>query len=340
MSEIKMRQSEVAAARELHIVVAALTFRRPDGLAKLLEVLRHQVHSPERPFRLTALIVDNDAAASGRTTVDQFRDTGAYDLIYVVEPQQGIPIARNRAIDSAPADTDLFCFLDDDEWPVDDWLDSMLAVRQRTGADCIYGPVEPVYPSQPPQYFVRTRVFERKRHTDAASLRYAASNNVMIGYRYMREKQLRFDARMRFTGGSDYLFFNQAVRGGMKISWADKALVYDIIPASRMTWKWLLQRQYRLGNTFAVRDTLHGTRGEKLKRLAYGCARVGLGVAMLPALAVSPRWGMRSLTHVLRGAGMVSGILGHSYEEYSPGKLLGGKAPAPPTGSAEQGKAQ
>lgn len=324
--------------QELHIVVAALTFRRPEGIAKLLEVLRNQQHSPERPFRLTALVVDNDASGSARSTVETFRGNGAYELIYVVETEQGIPIARNRAIDSAPADTDLFCFLDDDEWPVDGWLDAMLAVRERTKADCVYGPVEPVYPAEPPEYFVKTRAFERKRHVDAMPLNYAASNNVMIDYRYMQEKQLRFDSRMRFTGGSDYLFFNQAMRGGMKIFWADAALVYDIIPASRMTWKWLLQRQYRLGNTFAVRDTLYGTWQEKLRRLIYGCTRVGLGIAMLPALVVSPRWGMRSLTHILRGAGMVTGILGHSYEEYAPAKLAEPGTTEPVgAGLAEQG---
>jgi glycosyltransferase involved in cell wall biosynthesis len=312
-----------APAREFHIVVAVLTFRRPDGIGKLLEVLRAQVHNPERPFRLTVLVVDNDAAGSARTTVVGFADAGAYRLIYVVEPEQGIPLARNRAIDTAPADTDLFCFLDDDEWPVDGWLDAMLAVRERTGADCIYGPVEPVYPADPPHFFVRSRVFDRRRNRDGARIGYAASNNVMIDYRYMQAHGLRFDERMRFTGGTDYLFFNQAVRGGMKICWADAALVYDMIPAGRMTWKWLLQRQYRLGNTFAVRDTLYGTSGEKLRRLVYGAARTCLGVAMLPALVVSPRWGMRALTHVFRGAGMVSGMLGHAYQEYAPGRLDG-----------------
>lgn len=312
-----------AIARELHVVVAALTFRRPEGIDKLLEVLKAQVHRPERPYRLTAVVVDNDAAASARATVESFRNHGAYELIYVVEPRQGIPLARNRAIDAAPPETDLFCFLDDDEWPVDDWLDSMLAVRERTGADCVYGPVEPVYPQDPPAYFVKTRAFERKRNADGARIAYAASNNVMIDYPYMMQHRLRFEERMRFTGGSDYLFFNQAVRGGMKIFWAEAALVYDIIPAGRMNWKWLLQRQYRLGNTFAVRDTLYGTRAEKLKRLGYGVARMGLGVIMLPALLVSPRWGMRSLTHVLRGAGMVSGLFGHAYQEYAPTRLEG-----------------
>jgi GT2 family glycosyltransferase len=312
------------SARPLHVVVAVLTYRRPEGIAKLLEALTHLRQSPEHRYRLTALVVDNDAGASAAATVARFGTSRAYELIYVVEQSQGIPIARNRAIDAAPADTDLICFLDDDEWPEPDWLDAMLAVRARTGAQCIHGPVAPAYPEAPPPYFVRSRVFERKRNADAAPINYAASNNVMIDYRYMRERHMRFDERLRFTGGTDYVFFNQAVRDGMQIRWAEGALVHDVIPASRMTWKWLLRRQYRLGNTFALRDRLYGTRSEQARRAAYGCARVGLGVVMLPALAVSPRWGMRALTHVLRGAGMVNGIFGHSYEEYAPVRLDGG----------------
>jgi hypothetical protein len=126
---------------------------------------------------------------------------------------------------------------------------------------------------------------------------------------------------MRFTGGSDYLFFAQAIRRGLRVHWADAALVHDIVPASRLTWKWVLQRQFRLGNTFAVSDMIDGSWRRRAGRLAYGVARTGLGLVMLPALLVSPYWGMRALTHVLRGAGAVSGILGGAYEEYAPTRL-------------------
>jgi hypothetical protein len=138
----------------------------------------------------------------------------------------------------------------------------------------------------------------------------------MFDYPLFQRLGIRFEERMRHTGGTDYLFFNQAVRAGVTIHWADAALVYDIVPASRMTWKWVMQRQYRLGNTFALSETLHGTPRQRAYRAIYGAARVGLGLAMSPALLFSPRLGMRSLTHILRGAGMVSGIMGHSYQEY------------------------
>ncbi|MBX5203582.1 glycosyltransferase family 2 protein [Rhizobium sp. NZLR1] len=313
--------TDVGAA-PLKIAVGVLTYRRLDGIAKLLDVMTRQIRHPVRPYHLTMVIVDNDAAGSAKATVESFGQTGAYDLIYVVEQNQGIPFARNRALDSAPPGTDLFCFLDDDEWPVDGWLDAMLETRQKSRADCVYGPVQPVYPENPPEYFIKARVFERKKNVDGQRIGYAASNNVMFDYPLIRSWNLRFEEKMRFTGGTDYLFFNQAIRRGMQVFWADKALVYDIIPANRMTWKWVLQRQYRLGNTFAVSEVLHGNLKRRIYRAAYGATRVVLGLVMLPAILISPYWGMRALTHILRGAGMVNGILGHAYQEYKPNAAL------------------
>ncbi|OAV52741.1 glycosyl transferase family A [Rhizobium sp. WYCCWR10014] len=310
------------AAAPLKIAVGVLTYRRLDGIAKLLDVMTRQARHPTRPYHLTMVIVDNDAAGSARATVESFGQTGAYDLIYVIEQNQGIPFARNRALDSAPPGTDLFCFLDDDEWPVDGWLDAMLETREKNRADCVYGPVQPVYPENPPEYFIKARVFERKKNKDGQRISYAASNNVMFDYPLIRSWNLRFEEKMRFTGGTDYLFFNQAIRRGMQVFWADKALVHDIVPASRMTWKWVLQRQYRLGNTFAVSEVLHGNLKRRIYRAAYGATRVVLGMVMLPAILISPYWGMRALTHVLRGAGMVNGILGHAYQEYKPNAAL------------------
>ncbi|EJZ17254.1 glycosyltransferase family 2 protein [Rhizobium sp. Pop5] len=306
----------------LNIAVGVLTYRRLDGIAKLLDVMTRQIRHSARPYHLTMVIVDNDAAGSARATVESFGQTGAYDLIYVVEQNQGIPFARNRALDSAPPGTDLFCFLDDDEWPVDGWLDAMLETRGKNRADCVYGPVQPVYPENPPEYFIKARVFERKKNQDGQRINYAASNNVMFDYPLIRSWNLRFEEKMRYTGGTDYLFFNQAIRRGMQVFWADKALVYDIVPANRMTWKWVLQRQYRLGNTFAVSEVLHGNLKRRIYRAAYGASRVALGLVMLPAILISPYWGMRALTHVLRGAGMVNGILGHAYQEYKPNAAL------------------
>lgn len=307
----------------VHVTLGVLTFKRPHGIAKLLTVMRDQIRTAERPYTLSIVVVDNDAAASSRDVVLSHADTDAYALKYVVEPQQGIPIARNRAMDEAPEGTDLFCFMDDDEWPVDGWIDAMLATRATTGADCIYGPVEPVFEGPVSDWLRKSRLYERKKYREGQRLDFAASNNVMFDLALFRRLGLRFDERMRFTGGSDYLFFNQAFRRGVKIHWCEGALVYDMFPVSRLTIQWQRQRQYRLGNTFAVACKLEGSRAERVKLLARGAIRMGLGAAMSPALLVSPYWGGRAMVHMLRGAGITIGLLGHSYQEYAPTRMTG-----------------
>jgi succinoglycan biosynthesis protein ExoM len=305
----------------LRITLGVLTYKRPEGISKLLEVMQNQVHHPDRPYQLAIVVVDNDAQASSRDVVLAYAGNAAYTLHYVVEEVQGIPVARNRALDSASPETRLFCFLDDDEWPVDDWLDSMIQSWSRTDADCIYGPVEPVYEIPPSNWIRDSRLFDRRKFQDGARLDFAASNNVMFDLPRFRALGLRFDQRMQFTGGSDYLFFHQAVRRGIVVRWSEKALVYDVIPANRMTMQWLRQRQYRIGNTLALGTQLDGSRGAKVKRLGDGVARIALGAVLSPAALISAYWGGRSMVHLLRGVGTVVGMLGHAYEEYRPDKL-------------------
>jgi glycosyltransferase involved in cell wall biosynthesis len=305
----------------VRITVAIITFKRPDGLDRLLTELEKQQHDPARPYELTALVVDNDPAGSARPVAEKFQNYSAMKLIYVNEPRQGIPIARNAALDAVPAEDDFMCFIDDDEWPASHWLDAFLEVRARAGGDCFYGPVSPCFPDDRPEWFVKSGFFSEWTYPDTGQLDFAASNNVMISMASVREKKLRFDNRMRFTGGSDYLFFRQAVDRGTVVRWAQRALVYEEIPLNRMTWPWVLKRHYRIGNTFSVSERIIGDRSRLVRRFFIAGARIGLGLVMLPTLIFSPAFGMRAIAHIVRGAGMLVGLLGHKHEEYSPAAL-------------------
>lgn len=298
------------------IAVAVLTFKRNDGLSKLLVALAKQDVPADIKAGLSVVIVDNDPNGGAGQVVADFQKHNDLNIIYEIEGRAGIPIARNRALDLAPADTDLFCFIDDDEWPCDGWLQHLLTAYRNSKADCVHGPVIPVYPKTKSNFFIKTKVFECKKFPNEAKINFAATNNVLFNLKLFRELEIRFSERMRFTGGSDYLFFKTAVQKGVKINWASEAIVYEDIPHSRMTWRWILQRQYRLGNTFAVSDRVQGGLRSRIWRICYGVARVGLGLVTLPAMPISNYWGMRGLVHLLRGAGMVAGTFGHDHQEY------------------------
>ena len=126
------------------IVVAVLTFRRPDLLADFLESYSRISLPPDCHVRL--LVVDNDARASGLPTFTAWRDRLPHAR-YVVEPRVGIPVARNRALDEALTDgADALCFIDDDETPEKDWLVRLVDAWRQSGATLIGGPVEVAEP--------------------------------------------------------------------------------------------------------------------------------------------------------------------------------------------------
>lgn len=305
----------------VHVVVTVSTFRRPAGLAKLLRSLDSQILHPDRPWRLSVVVADNDAAGSGAATVEQLRSELGFPILYLVDGRQGIPIIRNSALDAVPEDATHVCFVDDDEWCVPGWIDAHLRVMQSTGAEASYGPVLPEYEANDARWIIASRSFEKEMHADGQVIGYAASNNAVVATAFLRRTGLRFDERMRFSGGSDFVFFNQAVRLGLEIRFAIGAIVYDEIPRQRLTLRYILRRHYRHGNTQALSSRLYDGWQGQLKRAAIGGARTGLGVMMLPALLVSPYYGGRALTHIFKGAGMVFGLAGLLYQEYAPDRL-------------------
>lgn len=301
----------------VEIFVAVITFNRLAGLAKLLDSMTRQTMDPSRPYVLTMGVIDNDPACSAEALVSRMRESTQLQILYVSEPRQGIPIARNAALDALPASGDYLCFIDDDEWAPPDWLDSFMEGRQRFDAECYYGPVIPQYPEGASEWLIKSGFFAAWKNPDGAQIDYAASNNVMISGRAIKDKELRFDERMRFTGGSDYLFFRQGFERGLVIRWVQAAAVYEENPASRLTWSWILKRHFRIGNTFSVAERILGRKSILVKRAIVAVVRMALGIVMLPTMLFSPRFGMRAVGHIARGFGMLVGLFGHQHEEYS-----------------------
>src|SRR5471032_3402708 len=98
-----------------HVAVIALTYRRQDGLKKLIDSLQVQ-RAAAHPFRLTVVVVDNDAARSAEAVATAYVSRPDFTVQYEVQPVQGIPHARNAGLDAVPADADFLCFIDDDEF--------------------------------------------------------------------------------------------------------------------------------------------------------------------------------------------------------------------------------
>jgi succinoglycan biosynthesis protein ExoM len=273
------------------------------------------------------LVVDNDPAGSGAAQVEAavaVADDGlaSVPVRSVVERTPGIASARNRALDES-ADEDLLVFIDDDERPSDAWLRSLLELRSEAGAAAVVGPVRSEYEIEPEPFIVEGRFFVRRRLPTGTAVEVAATNNLLLDLAVVRRLGLAFDVALGQLGGEDTLFTRSLVAGGGRILWCAEAVVTDVVPAHRVTRRWVVQRAYSSGNGWGITSVMLSARGvprlaTRLRLTGAGGVRVAGGAARLVLGTVLRSLGQRArgVRTAARGAGMVAGAWGLGYREY------------------------
>lgn len=299
--------------RPERVTVCACTYLRPRGLARLLEGMAG-IDAPAG-VAVEVVIVDNDAAGSGRPVVAAAGEGFPFPLRYVVEPVPGIVAARNAAV--AAAGPVPVAFLDDDEWPSRQWLAELVRVGEATGAEVVTGTVEPVFDEEPPAWARAGGFFERPRHPDGARIHYARTSNVLVGRAALAVHDPPFEDTGS-DGGEDTLFFHRVHLAGLPIVWADRATVYESVPTSRVTPRWIVLRQYRYGLTrSAVLRTLGGTPRHAVRRAALGVLTVLRGlVGLLGAVRGGRAAAVRAAGTAALGVGLVLGLFGVGHDQY------------------------
>ena len=305
-----------SAASADRIVVCACTYRRPEGLAALLDSFR-ALRFPSGA-EVEFCIVDNDTAPSSRELVEAAAADFPRPLRHVHEERPGIPSARNRALAEA-AGGDFAVFVDDDETVDRRWLVELHRVAKATGAAFVQGPVRMLAEEADDRWWLDTALFRQKVFPDRAPRHESWTNNVMVDTRFVERAGCRFDDALRFDGGSDTLFFQDLVRAGGTGAFAAHALVFEVQPKSRLRWRWAVQRQYRLGTTRANTVTLRESRPRALLYcLVRGAGMGAWGLACLAGALVRGRAGVADgAAYLARASGVLLGAFGVRKLEYA-----------------------
>jgi succinoglycan biosynthesis protein ExoM len=301
----------------MRVAVCIITFRRPDGLSRVLDGVAAQVFEGAVPD-LSVVVVDNDPAGSARDVCEAARARMRWPLHYAVESRRGIPFARNRCVSEARPWADWIGFIDDDEEPAPNWLAELLRVQARYDADVVTGPVVPRFMGDVPPWASKERFFNRRRFRTGTRRDRAFTNNVVFRAEIFDRVLPNFDERMAMTGGSDTHFSRRVHRMGYRIIWADEAEVYETFAGSRVVAGWVYQRAYRVGTTtgFIARDLSSlpvaalTVVPDSSSRLLRGTVLAVTGWFRGDHLMVS---GVREICY---GAGMLVGLFGVRYEEY------------------------
>lgn len=319
-----------AAAPRPKVAVGVATFRRNDLLSALLPVLLTQAEQAGAAGGV--IVVDNSPEAAARELVTAHQGTAdptgertSPPLRYVHEPRPGIAAARNAAVDAARGDgVRLLAFLDDDEHPEPGWLSALVAQQRRSGAAGVGGPVLPTFDRPPGAWVLGSGQFDPRGHRDGASIRAAATNNLLLDLHQLQLAGLRFDDSFGLTGGSDSMLTRAMTSiHGLRISWATDAVVSESIPRDRATRAWILRRQLRTGNDWTWvslalarrRRRRYLTRASLAARGAVRAVRGLAGVATGLLTADVPRRA-RGECDVATACGVLGGVVGYRRSEY------------------------
>jgi succinoglycan biosynthesis protein ExoM len=295
-----------------HVVIAIPTFRRPKMLARLLEAVARL----ETGAMVSVLVADNDAQArQGLELCQAMTASYRWPLRAVIAQQRGIAQVRNTLVAEALKDVsvDFVCMIDDDEWPAANWIEELLRVQRRTGADALQGSI--LFAAESGGSHSTPDI---RGVTGPVAMLQGAGNLMLCARRLRAMTAPWFDPAFALTGGEDAEFFMRLKSEGARFAWADAARAYGDVPGTRETLRWTLRRAYSNGNT------------DMLVRLKYRT-----GPAMLPAecgkilfslllyaplaliLAASPNRRALPLEKLFRAAGKLGALFGTRYNEYS-----------------------
>lgn len=310
----------------MRVTVSIITYKRTKWLIRALNSVQNSVARFQylRDIDISVLVVDNDKNKSAETPVYEFQKNCLIPVEYVYEPNQGIPYARNKALDWAIKNTDYLIFIDDDEFVSEFWLDKIITTQRENKADAVCGPVEAVFLNDPPGWVKNSGFYDKKpKYDEGARITKGSTCNLLLSVDFIAKNGLRFDEKLRFSGGSDHLFLTQGIQKKMKMVWSRHALVYEEIPQERQTIKWLLKRNYRKGITLGYVDRAIGSKAIFAKRAAIGAGRIGQGVfLLLPNILKGRSAIVHSMCMVARGVGIFAGLINLRYDEYKPNMIV------------------
>lgn len=305
----------------IQIDICICTYQRPTLLINLLNSLRFQKLEDNINFRI--IVIENDSTKSAFSTVKKFTKRSTYEVVYDVEPRQGISYARNRALQNVNAE--FVAFLDDDEIVDDDWLITMFNALNTYKADIVFGPVIGIFPESVPRWAKNHQAFKRPMNTTGTVLTNGASGNVLFKSSILGEPKQTFDQSYALTGGEDSDFFYRLYLKGKILIWCNEGIVREHIFPNRLTTEWIYRRSFRGGQ---CHFRIFVSQYSKIKKISWFIKKILQIFSILPimpfAYLISHAQYVKLHCRINSAIGQLSAYFfpKHLYKEYSANNII------------------
>lgn len=251
----KSIQNDLVAATRKKVAVAICTYKRNEPLSVLLNALLACAELIKDHAAVGVAIVDDTPDGQARSVAERFAEKLELGVAYRISGKQNISIARNLAIETALDIGEWIAMTDDDCEPPSHWLEALLDLQERTGADCVTGRMVRRAPNGAPSWitdqpFLELGVEER---ADASEMPVGATFNSLISSQWLRaHPEIRFDPNMGVVGGEDMVFFRAAHAAGLRIRFSERGFVYENEPMDRAAFAYQLYVYFWHGNSSAL----------------------------------------------------------------------------------------
>lgn len=294
------------------IVIGIPTFKRPQGLARLLASIATQ----QAPFIPHVLVADNEGdQGAGLRVVEEVRSQGfPFPLTAIAVPERGISQVRNALMKAAfeTLAADALAMVDDDERVEPGWIAALVDMQAQGNFDVVGGTVFPEFEATPPRWSDSLAVYWRTVYPAGSIDMIHGTTNVLLN-RSLHERfpGALFDASFGLTGGGDKEFFTRLKREGAVFGFAADAVSHEFFDASRATKSWAVKRAYRIGSGDARIFKLYSTTfGEWAKEWVKLSIALALSPVLILVMSGSPAKQMRAVLMLTRQLGKLNGLFG------------------------------
>jgi succinoglycan biosynthesis protein ExoM len=295
------------------IAVAVCTYRRNEPLAVLLDALLTCADQVRERAAVGVVVIDDTREGLARHVAERFADRFELGLTYKVSGQENISIARNLAVSTAMQIAAWTAMTDDDCEPDPAWLEALLDVQRRTGADAVTGAMVRRVPAGSPRWLTDEPFLElgMDHPADGANMPTAFTNNSMLSSRWLQQHpDIRFEPNLGKLGGEDMVFYRAARAAGLRIHFSERGYVYENEPPQRATLRYQLRRFFWHGNSAYVSSVSSGVRPARM--LLHGLASL-VRACVRPLRRTlngeRPQW-RYSLASIVEALGKIVGFLG------------------------------
>jgi len=230
------------------------------ALLKLLEKLKISCDQYEG---ICEIVICNNSGAEFKNTIEQkIASSGieqAGEVTLIQSPENNIAVGRNQLYEHSKHNW--LAFIDDDEYPSEQWLVELALAIDAPNTHIVAGPVFTYFPDDTPQWIVRADLHNTKDRIDGTEIQYTNTGNILIDKSSVPDPT--FDVEFGKSGGSDTEFFQRNIDQGLVLRWATKAVVYEDVEAKRANTKFMIRRFMNQGRNYRTIKTLHGKVGNQ-----------------------------------------------------------------------------